>query len=293
MNDRDTPATDNRQPTTVFLRIGIYIVLYILAARIAAPALLWLGGYLIGITLSQFLSALAANWIVLRIYGRLPLSVLGLKWNRASLTNLALGLAGGVGAASLVLLPPLAAHAAQLVPTADSRASWDVFLFTATAILAGAVGEELLFRGYGFQMLLRAWGPYTTIFTVAAVFGSLHLMNPHATWVGVVNTAGVGVLFGWAFLRSGDLWLPMGLHFGWNLTLPLFGVNLSGLTMKLTGHEMKWNVGSVWSGGEYGPEAGVLTTIVILVLALYLWKAPIRTQPSEVLPCAPGSLSSS
>jgi membrane protease YdiL (CAAX protease family) len=118
-------------------------------------------------------------------------------------------------------------------------------------------------------------------------------MNPHSTWLGMINTTGFGVLFGWAFLRSGDLWLPIGLHFGWNFTLPLFGVNLSGLTMKLTGYEVKWNVASVWSGGEYGPEAGVLTTIVILVLALYLWKAPIRRQPSEVLPCAPGSLSPS
>ena len=291
MSDREQPTTDNQQLTTVFLRVGVYIILYILTARISAPALLWLGGYLFGVTLSQFLSALAANWIVLRIYERAPLTGLGLKWNRASLTNLALGLAGGMGAASLVLLPPLAVHAAQLAPTGDARASWDVFLFTSTALLAGAAGEELLFRGYGFQLLLRAWGPYTTIFTVAAVFGALHLMNPNSTWLGVVNTTGFGVLFGWAFLRSCDLWLPIGLHFGWNFTLPLFGVNLSGLTMKLTGYEMQWNVGSVWSGGEYGPEAGVLTTIVIMVLALYLWKAPIRTQPSEVLSCAPGSLS--
>ena len=293
MSDLDTPTSNIQHPTSVFLRVGVYIVLYILAARISAPALLWLGGYLFGITLSQFSSALAANWIALRIYERLPLTHLGLRWNRASLTNLALGIAGGVGAASLVLYPPLAVHAAHLVPTGDSHASWDVFLFTSTALLAGAAGEELLFRGYGFQLLLRAWGPYTTIFTVAAVFGALHLMNPHSTWLGMVNTTGFGVVFGWAFLRSGDLWLPIGLHFGWNFTLPLFGVNLSGLTMKLTGYEMEWNVGSVWSGGEYGPEAGVLTTIVILVLALYLWKAPIRTQPSEVLPCAPGSLSSS
>jgi hypothetical protein len=99
-------------------------------------------------------------------------------------------------------------------------------------------------------------------------------------------------LLAYVFLRSGDLWLPIGLHFGWNFTLPLFGVNLSGLTMKLTGHDLEWSVGSLWSGGEYGPEGGVLTTIVMAVLALYVWKAPIRTQQSEVLQCAPGSLSS-
>src|SRR5262245_22669542 len=66
MSDREQPTTNNQQPTTVFLRVGVYVVLYILAARVSAPALHWVGGYLLGITLSQFVAALAANWIALR-----------------------------------------------------------------------------------------------------------------------------------------------------------------------------------------------------------------------------------
>ena len=53
------------------------------------------------------------------------------------------------------------------------------------------------------------------------------------------------------------------MHFGWNFTLPLFGVNVSGLRMKVTGYEMSWTAGSLWSGGEYGPEASILTSVVI------------------------------
>jgi uncharacterized protein len=90
-------------------------------------------------------------------------------------------------------------------------------------------------------------------------------------------------LFGYAFLRSGDLWLPIGLHFGWNFTLPLFGVNVSGLTMKLTAVQMEWTVGPLWSGGEYGPEASVLTSVVLVGLSLYLWKAPVRFQEPRLL----------
>jgi membrane protease YdiL (CAAX protease family) len=288
------PTTSDQPPTAnVYLRVGVYILLYILTLYVSAPLIVWIGGYLFGVTLGQFVAAITANWIALRIYGRLRLSDIGLKWNLASTRNLALGIAGGMGAAALVLVPPLAAHIATLAPAPEARASWDVFLFTTVALLAGAAGEEILFRGYGFQVLLRAWGPYTTIFTVAAVFGAMHAMNPNSTWLGVVNTTGFGVLFGYAFLRSGDLWLPIGLHFGWNFTLPLFGVNVSGLTIKLTGRQMEWSAGPVWSGGEYGPEGSVLTSIVLLALALFLWKAPIRTQQSEVFPCVPGSLSSS
>jgi len=285
------PTSYIQHPTSI--RVGVYILLYILAVRLFAPVIVWLGGYFAGVTLSQIVAAVVVNWLALRIFGRFHLTDLGLKWNRVSIRNLALGIAGGMGAAALVLAPPLAVHAAWLAPAGDQAVTWDFFLFTTVLLLAGSAGEEILFRGFGFQILLQTWGPYTTIFTVGAVFGVLHGANPNSTWLALINTTGFGILFGYAFLRSGDLWLPIGLHFGWNFTLPLFGVNVSGLTIKLTGHEMEWSAGTLWSGGEYGPEGSVLTTMVLLAMARYLWKAPVRSLPSEVFPCAPASLSSS
>jgi uncharacterized protein len=284
----------------VYLRVLGYIFLYIVIVFPLANLIVGLGGYFLGVTLSQFGTAVCANWLALRVYGRRRLQDLGLEWNRASIQNLALGLAGGVGAAALVLAPPLAAHVARISPAPGARTGWDIFLLTTAALLAGSAGEELLFRGYGFQMLFRVWGRHTTVFTVGALFAALHGANPNSTWLGIVNTAGFGILFGYAFLRSGDLWLPIGLHFGWNFTLPLFGVNVSGLTMRLTGYEMDWNIGPLWSGGEYGPEGSVLTSIVLFALALFLWKAPVRSQEPRLLagewkafPCVPGSSLSS
>ena len=267
----------------VYLRVGVYIFLYLIALYLLASLMVWLGGYFFGGLLSQFAAALWANWLCLRIYGRLGLSSLGLLWNGASMWNLGLGIAGGIGAASLVLLPPLAGHFARLETAKEAHPSWDVFLFTTVILMMGAAGEEILFRGYGFQMLFRVWGPHATIFTVGALFAVLHGGNPNSTWMGVVNTAGFGILFGYAFLRSGDLWLPIGLHFGWNFTLPLFGVNVSGLTMRLTGYEMQWSVGPLWSGGEYGPEGSVLIPAALLAVSLFLWKAPIRRQQARLL----------
>jgi hypothetical protein len=52
--------------------------------------------------------------------------------------------------------------------------------------------------------------------------------------------------------------------------------------MKMTGYEMSWTAGSLWSGGEYGPEASILTSVVVVLLAFYLAKAPIRRQPSPL-----------
>jgi hypothetical protein len=155
-------------------------------------------------------------------------------------------------------------------------------VFVTFLLMAGATGEELLFRGYGFQVLLADWGAYATIFPVGVIFALLHGSNPGATWFSTANTAGFGILFGYAYLRSRDLWLPIGLHFGWNFTLPLFGVNVSGLRMDVTGHEMSWTAGKLWSGGDYGPEASLLTSGVLFLLWFYLRKAPVRRQPSPL-----------
>ena len=126
----------------------------------------------------------------------------------------------------------------------------------------------------------------------------MHAANPDASPLGLVNTAAFGILFGYAYMRSRDLWLPIGLHFGWNFTLPLFGANLSGLKIfkEITGHEMAWRAGALWSGGEYGPEASLLTSLVFIPLLAFLWKAPVRRQrspitdpPAENVICEPPS----
>jgi CAAX protease family protein len=274
--------------SSVYLRVLVYVLFCRIALFLIATAAMWIGGYFVAIMLGQLLSALAANWAALQIYGGAGLSRIGLGWNMGAARNLGIGIAGGMGAATLALAPPLAAHAAILAPAAGPAGGWGAVLFTTTLLLAGSAGEEIMFHGYGFQTLLGAWGPHATVFTTGAIFAALHAGNPNSTWLAVVNTAGFGILFGYAFLRSGDLWAPIGLHFGWNFTLPLFGVNISGLTMKLTSHEMKWSAGSLWSGGDYGPEGGILTTIVLAALAVFIWIAPIRNRSSEVFPCEPG-----
>ena len=108
--------------------------------------------------------------------------------------------------------------------------------------------------------------------------------NLGITVLGLVNTSAWGVLLGYAFLRSGDLWLPIGLHMGWNWALPLFGVNLSGFTMRMTGYVLHWKIGALWSGGDYGPEGGLVTSAIVIALFVYLWKAPVRRQRPYLVP---------
>jgi uncharacterized protein len=277
------PGEPRATPLVLALKVGVYAFFYLLAAILLSPLLTWVGGFFAGITISGFLGAALSNSLAMRIWERLHLADVGFHWNREAGWNLLLGLAGGIGSACLVLAPPLLLGIARVRAVPDAAADWTTFLFVTILLLFGATGEEMLFRGYGFQILLRSLGEWATIIPAAVLFAALHSGNPNATPLALVNTAGFGVLFGYALLRSGDLWLPIGLHFGWNFTLPVFGVNVSGFTMRVTNYALEWTAGPLISGGDYGPEASVLTSLVLFALFAYLWKAPVRRQRLPLL----------
>ena len=123
------------------------------------------------------------------------------------------------------------------------------------------------------------------VIPVGVLFGIVHAANPNANPLGIVNTMIWGVLLGCAFLRGHDLWLPIGMHFGWNAVLPLFGVNLSGLTIEVTRYFYKWDLPPLWSGGDYGPEGGLLTTILASILFYALYRAPMKPQQAAIATC--------
>lgn len=287
--------TRNRDRVRLTTEVAVYVVLGWVAMSIAGWALVPLGGSLVGVTSAVLVAALFVNILTLSIYEHRPLEEIGLWLTKASGRNLLIGLAGGMGAACLVLAPPLLLGAARIVWTPGSAPEVGTLPFVVLFLAVGAAGEEILFRGFAFQVLMATLGTWATIIPVAVLFAAMHSGNPGATWLGMINTAGFGVLFGYAFLRSRDLWLPIGLHFGWNFALPLFGVPVSGLKMKVTGYEMTWLAGSLWSGGSYGPEASILASAAMIALAWYVYKAPICRQPSPLIdppesaPCEPVS----
>lgn len=266
----------------LLLRVGFYAALCILGLAFFGSLLSGVST-LVAATLGTFLAGVAANAFTVRIFeGGRTLTSVGLQWTSGSLRNVLYGLAGGMGAAMVVLLGPLLIGAAQLGPDGEQPASLSALIFTSVALLFGASGEELLFRGYAFQLLVRRLGPFATILPVAVLFALSHMNNLSISWLGFVNTAAFGVVFGVAYLRTRDLWFPIGMHFGWNWVLPLLGVNLSGFRMGVTGVAMQWKAGELWSGGAYGPEASLLTSAVVVALLYYTLWVPVYVSEPEL-----------
>lgn len=276
-------SLDPRFPLTgVLLRAGLFLLFIRLSGGVFGWFLNETLGYFPAATLSIFAASSLATWFVVRVFERAHLAQVGMGWSPQSPRHLRLGFFGGVSAGLLVVGLPLLLRFAHFEKLPESVAVFSPagFLFISVLLLFGAVGEEIMFRGYAFQIVLAALGPWATILPFAVLFAWAHSGNLNSSPLGLANTGLWGALLGYSFWRSGDLWLPIGLHFGWNWILPVFGANLSGFTLSLSGYTVRWN-GSPWiSGGDYGPEGGVLTTLAVLALGYWLFRIRIEREPS-------------
>ena len=266
----------------LLVRVGFFVFMVFATVQMIPPFLNWAFGLLVAGSVGLCLSGLLSNLLTMRIFDRRPLSDIGLETNPLSARNFVTGVVFGGGTAALMLLAPILGGAGHFVAKQHSEFQWSSLAFYLVSIFIAAAGEEMMFRGYAYQVLIEKLGGYATLLPVAVIFGLTHSSNPHVSWLAVFNTILWGVILGYAFLRSRDLWLPIGLHFGWNAVLPLFGVNLSGLTIDVTRYEYRWDVLPLWSGGDYGPEGGLLTTIFAVGLFFALIRIPIKPQRAEI-----------
>ena len=150
----------------------------------------------------------------------------------------------------------------------------NVFLFFVIFIFVGW-NEELLSRGYHLQTIASGLNLTWGIMISSAVFGLLHLGNPGATWVSITGIFLAGIFLAYGYVRTKQLWLPIGLHIGWNFCegvvfgFPVSGLDIYALTrIEVTGPE-------IWTGGAFGPEAGliVLPSLIVGGILIYLYSA--------------------
>ncbi len=162
-------------------------------------------------------------------------------------------------------------------------------------LAVAAMLEEVAFRGYPFQRLVEGAGPVWALIILNGLFGVVHLGNPHASFWGFLNTVAIGIVLGVAYLRTRALWLPWGIHFGWNAMLGVaFGLPVSG-TLQFQTVVAGTAEGPVWlTGGGYGIEASVTGAIVILIgLAGVIAITPHATLPAPAANETPASATAS
>ena len=134
--------------------------------------------------------------------------------------------------------------------------------------------EELLSRGYHLQTIASGLNLFWGVIISSAVFGLLHIANPNATWISVMGIFFAGIYLAYGYIRTKQLWLPIGLHIGWNFFEGVvFGFPVSGLTDIYKLIRIQVHGPELWTGGAFGPEAGliVLPSLILGAFLIYLY----------------------
>lgn len=226
---------------------------------------------------------LAGAWLAARLLDRRPLSGFGLRINRAWWLDFGFGLA--LGALLMAFVFGVEWMAGWVAVTGALRVTLPgvsfVMAILGALLLFVVVGitEELLARGYHLRNLAEGLnsdpvGPRTAIVLAwlfsSSLFGLLHIFNPNATWYSTVALMIVGLFFGLGYVLTGSLAIPIALHISWNFFQGnVFGYPVSGNTFdSATFFATRQQGPLLWTGGAFGPEAGLLGMIAIGLGAL-------------------------
>lgn len=255
----------------------------LISARINLPDQLLLVGLITGLaTIPAFMGA--GSWVAAR-FEHLPPRTLGLSLEVPWLPRVLGGFLAGVLVILLFLAVLSVAGVATVALHLPTRQDAAVLAFAIICLLFESASAILLLQGYFFQTLLRDFGvPAAVLCCVLLYLLNPLLLNPgwwayllkiaaHPLWpVSIaLNITTLCLLY----LRSGSLWLPIGVNAGWNFGLALFNLHIGGtsaifpspFTAALHGHPLL-------IGGDTGPESGAFVALLQVLLCAGVLAAP-------------------
>ena len=275
------------------LLLLIYLALSLLALTLLGPDLLYparLQGLWLGL---ELIAILAATWLARRLLDRRSFLSLGLRPDRHTASDLTLGFLLPALMMGLIFLFELAVGwlkiegwAWRALGSADAmRGVLDGLLLF---ILVG-IAEEVLSRGYHLQNLAEGLNLHWALLISSGVFALLHLANPGSSWHSTLGLLAAGYFLAYGWIVTRQLWLPIGLHIGWNFFEgTVFGFPVSGLnTFRLI--ETSVSGPELVTGGAFGPEAGLIV-LPAMLLGAWIMRVYGRRRRSHLqkMPESPG-----
>ena len=252
---------------------------------VASPTFLVVGA------LSTFVATIVSVWLAGRFFDRRPFSDFGLRpMDRDWWIDLGFGLILGALLMSGIFLVELAAGWITVTGTFKVVGNPDAPFFPAILapmvfFLCVGVYEELFSRGYQLRNMAEGLnypnlGPKGAVILAwmlsSLLFGLFHSVNPgaNAAIVAViVNITFAGFLLGLGYILTGRLAIPIGLHITWNFFQGnVFGFPVSGVEpIGATFFSIEQGGPPLWTGGIFGPEAGLLEIAATVVGSCLIW----------------------
>jgi len=277
------------------MRVGLYLIAYALANLVLTAPILILAGSIApaaaGTLASNLLTPLGlivvaastvatvlATWAFCRWIDRRSWLDLGARRDGDWLRDLLGGMAVGAGLMTLVLLAEIVLGGYRVGAVTIAGRTVASLLMGLVLYALVAFGEELLARGYVLRTLAEQWGPRGSIVASSLVLALLHAGNPGSDVLAQVGVFAAGLMLGVAYVRTGRLWLPTGVHWTWNLFQgPVYGFAVSGT--EAAGLLALAPVGPHFlTGGDFGPEASIIGILACVLGAVVLARWPVSPE---------------
>ena len=234
-----------------------------------------------GAAFTATIALLLAHWMTFESYDKRPWSFVGLGRENAKPLTLLNGFALGaipIALASLVLLG-IGYMAVRQTPDGPWVAVAARILIV---LLPAALYEELLMRGYAFATLREWLGAPAAVALTSIAFGLLHAANPGTTYTPLVVVTLAGVYLAVVLIATQSLFAAWIAHAAWNFVQAgVLHVPVSGLPMARPDYELV-ETGPDWlTGGEWGPEGGVMAAAAILAACAFLYWRHNRHKPTN------------
>jgi len=246
--------------------------------------------YLLLLGFARLFPALVSVWLIGRFIDRRSFKDFGFDFNAAWWRDFAFGLGlGGLSMAAIFLIEYSCGwiKISSMYYLINKQAPFIIPISGCLILfICAGIAEELVFRGYQIKNLaegfnLKFIGAKHAVI-MALVFSStlfriFHFENPGATVVSTLNIITGGILLGIGYILTKQLAISIGLHISWNFFQGnVFGFPVSGITFPSeTASIVKINQAGpvLWTGGSFGPEAGLLGLIIILtgIVLITVW----------------------
>ena len=259
--------------------ISVLVGFLFLPLNISLPA--WAGQLQLSILF------VGAVWLVGHYIDRRKFSETGVFFNKNWWIDLGFGSLLGALLMAAIFLIELAAGWITISDTFVAPNAMPFFvaiLIPFVFYIGVSILEELLFRGYLLLNLAEAINMKAISSRVAviislvltsAVFGVAHAANPSATLISTLNITVAGIFLGLAYVLTGSLAIPLGIHLTWNFFQGnVFGFPVSGTNNFSTSvFAIEQGGPLAWTGGPFGPEAGIIGLLAMLAgtLSIVWW----------------------
>lgn len=214
--------------------------------------------------ITMAVALVASSWLCLALLEKKKLPAIGLGHGIPGIAMFTTGLVSGAILIGLYLaLVLLTGHAS--FDLTNGPVDWSKLLAITIFWFGLSAVEELLFRGYAFQILAR-WHRPTGVLLTGVAFASYHWFNEGGLSIMPnVSLFLLHLLLVACLLKTGSLYLIIGIHAGWNIAQgPLLGLNVSGAPAEASILAVTVKAGWWSAHPQFGPEDGLAAALVIL-----------------------------